>query len=39
MIWRLAKKQGSNSMIFDGIEKIGLGLTSVEEVFRVVAGE
>jgi len=38
-IWDLAKKQGSKTMLSDGIDKIKQGLTSVEEVFRVVSGE
>lgn len=38
-IWNLAKRQGSKTMLSDGIDKIKQGLTSVEEVFRVVSGE
>jgi type IV pilus assembly protein PilB len=38
-IWDLAKKQGSKTMITDGIDKVRQGLTSVQEVFRVVSGE
>ncbi len=38
-IWDLAKKQGSKTMMSDGIDKIRQGLTSIQEVFRVVSGE
>ena len=38
-IWDLAKKQGSKTMISDGIDKVRQGLTSVQEVFRVVSEE
>ena len=38
-IWDLAKSQGSKTMIPDGIEKVKQGLTSLEEVFRVVSEE
>jgi type IV pilus assembly protein PilB len=38
-IWDLAKKQGSKTMISDGIDKVRQGLTSVQEVFRVISGE
>ena len=38
-IWELAKSQGSKTMLPDGIEKVKQGLTSVEEVFRVVSEE
>jgi type II secretory ATPase GspE/PulE/Tfp pilus assembly ATPase PilB-like protein len=36
-IWDLAKSQGSQTMLPDGIDKIKQGLTSIEEVFRVVS--
>lgn len=38
-IWDLAKKQGSKTMMSDGIDKVRQGLTSVQEVFRVVSGD
>lgn len=38
-IWAVAKKSGSQTMMPDGIEKVKEGLTSLEEVFRVVSEE
>jgi type IV pilus assembly protein PilB len=38
-IWDLAKKEGSKTMLADGIEKVKEGQTSLDEVFRVVQGE
>lgn len=38
-VWALAKKEGSKTMLPDGIEKVKQGLTSLEEVFRVVSEE
>lgn len=38
-IWDLAKQQGSKTLLSDGIDKIEQGLTSVDEVFRVVSLE
>lgn len=37
-VWTLAKKQGSKPMIYDGVEKIKQGLTSIEELLRVISG-
>ena len=36
-IEKLARKQGSEPMFYDGIEKVKLGATSLTEVVRVVA--
>ena len=38
-IWDLAKKQGSQTMLSDGIDKVRQGLTSLDEVSRVVSGD
>ncbi|MFC1608710.1 GspE/PulE family protein [Patescibacteria group bacterium] len=35
-IWELAKSQGSLSMFDDGVEKIKAGVTTIEELLRVV---
>ena len=35
-IWRLAEKQGSKSMFEDGVTKVNQGVTSLEELLRVV---
>lgn len=35
-IWELAAKQGAKSMFEDGVEKVKAGLTTLEELFRVV---
>ncbi len=35
-IWELAKKQGARSMFEDGIEKAKNGITTIEELLRVV---
>lgn len=36
-IRQLARKQGSQSMFADGIEKVKQGITTIEEVFRVAS--
>jgi type IV pilus assembly protein PilB len=35
-IWALAKKQGAHSLLDDGLKKVKMGLTSLEELLRVV---
>ena len=34
-IWQLARKQGAVSLFEDGLEKVKLGLTTIEELLRV----
>ncbi|NMC51833.1 type II/IV secretion system protein [Candidatus Kuenenbacteria bacterium] len=34
-LWLLAKRQGSQSLFEDGLEKVKLGITTLEELFRV----
>lgn len=34
-IWKLARKQGSLPLFFDGIEKVKSGITSIEELLRI----
>ncbi|PKL72752.1 hypothetical protein CVV26_00635 [Candidatus Kuenenbacteria bacterium HGW-Kuenenbacteria-1] len=34
-IWKLARKQGSQSLFEDGIEKVKTGITTIEELLRV----
>jgi len=36
-VWELARKQGAHSLFEDGLEKVKVGLTSLEEVLRVAA--
>ncbi|OGY92192.1 MAG: hypothetical protein A3B31_00715 [Candidatus Komeilibacteria bacterium RIFCSPLOWO2_01_FULL_53_11] len=36
-IWELARKQGAHSLFDDGIEKVRSGVTTLEEVLRVVS--
>ena len=38
-VWDLAKKEGSESLFEDGIEKVKLGVTTLEEVIRVASPE
>ncbi|NQV00823.1 MAG: Flp pilus assembly complex ATPase component TadA [Parcubacteria group bacterium] len=38
-IWDLAKKQGARSLFDDGIGKVKNGITSLEELLRVVSAE
>ena len=35
-IWKLAKKQGSLSLFEDGMDKVKNGLTTLEELSRVL---
>jgi type IV pilus assembly protein PilB len=35
-IQRVARDQGMQSLRLDGMEKVGLGVTSIEEILRVV---
>ncbi|MCR4328491.1 MAG: GspE/PulE family protein [Patescibacteria group bacterium] len=34
-IWKLARKEGSNTLFEDGIEKVKVGITTLEELLRV----
>ena len=38
-IWKLAEKQGVRSLFDDGIEKVKNGITSLEELLRIVSPE
>ncbi len=38
-IWSLAKSHGARSMFDDGIEKVKVGITTIEELLRVVVPE
>jgi type II secretory ATPase GspE/PulE/Tfp pilus assembly ATPase PilB-like protein len=35
-LWREARKNGSETMFEDGIKKVAIGITTIEEVLRVV---
>jgi type II secretory ATPase GspE/PulE/Tfp pilus assembly ATPase PilB-like protein len=36
-IWRLARNEGARSMFEDGVDKVKAGLTTIDELLRVVA--
>jgi type II secretory ATPase GspE/PulE/Tfp pilus assembly ATPase PilB-like protein len=36
-VWALAKKEGAASMFEDGVEKVKLGITTLEEIIRVAS--
>ncbi|MGB9608834.1 MAG: hypothetical protein ACPL3E_00490, partial [Minisyncoccia bacterium] len=36
LLWQAARKQGSETMFEDGLKKISLGITTLEEVLRVI---
>jgi len=35
-IWELAKKQGAQSLFLDGVEKVKAGITTLDEILRIV---
>jgi type II secretory ATPase GspE/PulE/Tfp pilus assembly ATPase PilB-like protein len=36
-IWDAARKKGPKTMLEDGLIKVSKGITSIEEVFRVIS--
>ena len=34
-MWELARKEGSKTLFEDGIEKVKIGVTTIEELLRV----
>lgn len=37
LIWKMARKKGAKTMLEDGLIKVAKGLTTAEEVFRVIS--